>query len=426
MLKKVFLFGAGAVIPWGGPTTYELTDLVRNSGFTVCNSDITISEFIYRKLIEAGYTNDEVNFETIINVLEELIIYHSEYNLSTRTPSLLRCFVNSFEHHEIFNYSIKDENRPHGYLLQIPKNTDYPYSNRALNGENPNVFFLLHLLSEILTVIVGKVSNYSYLNENSTMIESASIYSNNFIKWMGKLKFDSVLRIYTLNYDRLFKVLLKEINIHCFEGFDTQQNPYEVDIRADIPKIINDRNTDCHYNIHGSAWWWVKQYDWKGLYNPEVVYSGAPNLPVNDNVVIKNVQRGRPIMMTNIVTGYQKAEKSMFSPIKEMHSSFENDCITAETIYIVGYSFGDEHINDCIRIALRYNPKVRIEIIDPNFISNKEIDFALYTFPFTNQELLPKKINDRLVEYNDGLIKIHTITFEDFLVEYSKNRVVTF
>lgn len=37
--NNVFLFGAGAMIDWGGPTTQELTERIREEGFKVSNSE---------------------------------------------------------------------------------------------------------------------------------------------------------------------------------------------------------------------------------------------------------------------------------------------------------------------------------------------------------------------------------------------------
>lgn len=44
MIEKsstVFLFGAGAAIAWGAPSTWELTNLNLDSGFKIKDEDIT-------------------------------------------------------------------------------------------------------------------------------------------------------------------------------------------------------------------------------------------------------------------------------------------------------------------------------------------------------------------------------------------------
>jgi len=107
--REIFLFGAGAVVDWEGPKTSDLTKLVRESGFTLKNSDTKITEYIYQRLLKSGYIDSEINFETIINVIEELVVYHSEFNKDTRTPSLLKTFLSENDLCNIFNYSIKGQ-----------------------------------------------------------------------------------------------------------------------------------------------------------------------------------------------------------------------------------------------------------------------------------------------------------------------------
>ena len=87
--SKVFLFGAGAVLPWGAPKTSDLTKLVLKSGFKIKGSDITITQFIYNTLKERKYAPEDINFETIINVIEEFISYYSYSNSRKKAPSIL-------------------------------------------------------------------------------------------------------------------------------------------------------------------------------------------------------------------------------------------------------------------------------------------------------------------------------------------------
>ena len=95
MLKKrnVILFGAGAVIDWGAPKTPDLTDLVRNGGFYTKDGKTRITEFIYNKLIDTrGYEEKDINFETIINVIEELIVYYANHGLQKKVFALMKPF----------------------------------------------------------------------------------------------------------------------------------------------------------------------------------------------------------------------------------------------------------------------------------------------------------------------------------------------
>jgi hypothetical protein len=78
--RYVFLFGAGATLQWGSPLTAELTTMILESGFKITGNKKTITEFIYDTLLANGFKSSEVNFETIINVIEELIVYYGQFN----------------------------------------------------------------------------------------------------------------------------------------------------------------------------------------------------------------------------------------------------------------------------------------------------------------------------------------------------------
>ncbi len=54
---------------WGAPFTSELTDIVRKAGFNTSSGTIKITEFIYQELRNTGFSEKDVNFETIINVI---------------------------------------------------------------------------------------------------------------------------------------------------------------------------------------------------------------------------------------------------------------------------------------------------------------------------------------------------------------------
>lgn len=235
---------------------------------------------------------------------------------------------------------------------------------------------------------------------------------------MQSLAKDSALRMYTLNYDRIFKVLLEHNNISVFEGFDVGEFvDYYVPARANVCKILTDFDSHVHYNLHGSAFWRIEALDKELLPNPEVFLTAGASFPINYEHASVQVERGRTIMPTNIVTGYQKAQKTLLTPFKQMLSAFDRDCCFAREIYIVGYSLGDEHINESIKTALRHNPNVKIVIIDPFFLKNN-LDFkmAIKLFPYRDGDMQPKTIiPDKLHSFFQGACMVHTVDFKTFL-----------
>lgn len=414
--SEIFLFGAGAVIDWNAPSTPEITERIRRTGFLMRNSDMKITEFIYQRLLKCGYSDDEINFETIINVIEELIVYNSEFNSKTQTPSLLKSFLNENELAEIYNYSIKGGKREHGFELQVPSGIDYEYSGYALWDENPNQFYLEHLINIIITEISNIVSNYSWDTAGHSVIDKVSQQSQDFRKWMKSLNKESVIRLYTLNYDGLFKSLLEKEGIACFDGFESHSsNNYHY--RPDIHRIHSDTTSNIHYNLHGSAYWEVSNLDGNSLPNHEILKTEGIGLQINDTPATFQMEKGKSIQITNIITGYQKTQKSATTPYRQFQSAFDKDCLTAKRITIIGYSFNDEHINESLKMALRYNKDLSIEIVDPLFIKNEmDYTFALNIFPFIkSNNMNPKKIRDNEFIYFDGKVKVFTLKFSKYL-----------
>ncbi len=420
MSKKniIFLFGAGSIIDWGGPLTSELTDHIRKIGYPIKNSDQKLTDYIFQSLLNNGFEESEINFETIISVIEDLAVYFSEFNTKKQTPSLLRNFLKDNDLKEILDFSIKGGERKHGYQLNIPENTEYPFSNFAYSNENPIQFYLQHLLSEIISEISGFISEYSYHTNDHSVIEVDSANSKNFIKWVSNFHIRNNLRLYTLNYDRVFKVLLEYAKIDCFEGFYTSGEVADLNgLRCDIKRIIKDEHINVHYNLHGSAFWRVIPSNESQLPSPELVYVGFPHLQINDEIANIQIEKGKPIFLTNIITGYQKAQKSMISPFKQMHFSFDRDCLSSDHIFIVGYSFSDEHINQCLKTAFRYNDKLKVEIIEPNFIKNKmDLHLSLNLFQYIESDFIfPKKIRENEFSYYNERIKVYTLKFNEYL-----------
>jgi len=415
--RTIFLFGSGATLAWGSPTTLDLTNLVREHSFKTTDNR-SITEFIYTKLIDNGYSGTDVNFETIISVIEELIVYYSQFDGDTRDPSLSSVFFASPYEKELLNYSIEGGTPRHGYLLQIPSGERYPLSKPAFHKETPSQMFFQHLLSLLLTNITAEIHRYAYHTAGHPMTTLDSDTSKSFVGWMKLLSGKSMLRLYTLNYERIFKILLARAGMDVFEGFDCGEyveGAYP--IRANVCRIQSDTESHIHYNLHGSAFWEVLPLDKKQLPNPEIVLSPLFGLPSANEPASVQMEKGRTLLFTNIITGYQKAQRGMITPFKQMQAAFDRDCTLADEVYVIGYSFGDEHINESLKTALRHNRKLRVTIVDPQFIKNKmDYELAIRLFSFMHDDnMRPEKVEDHLYRYFGGAVTVHEIGFEEFL-----------
>ena len=315
---------------------------------------------------------------------------------------------------QIFNYSIEGGIYKHGYKLQIPAGKEYEFSRSSYHKENPNQFFLQHLLSGIFTEIHAKVSKYAWDTNEHSVIDKKTTNSLNFRNWIKTKYPQNVLRLYTLNYDYLFKSLLQEEDIECFDGFsDEYIDDYHAP--AEIKRIITDFDSSIHYNLHGSSYWNVLSDIIYKIKYPVIVKTKGIHLPLSDIVSCYQMEKGKTIFVSNIITGYQKTQKSAMTPFRQMQSAFDKDCILADKITIVGYSFNDEHINESIKIAFNENPNLKIEIVDPNFIKTKmDETFAIRFFPILSDSL-QSDIKEKKYSYLKERIIVYTKYFSDYL-----------
>lgn len=417
---SVFLFGAGAVLSWGAPKTLELTKIVLNSGFLIKGEDVTITQFIYDVLLNNGYQESDINFETIINVIEELIVFYSKFDYrswkSPGIPSLPRCFSDAIFEDKLLNFEIVGGIVKHGYQFKtIKRYGSECISSYCYHNEAPEQFFFQHLLLELYTAITTKIIEYAFHSQESSNIDTESAISQNFVKWMNQYISKNPVKLYTLNYDRLFKILLERSGYEIFEGFDCGEFIEDDRIRANVPKIFSDYAVNSHYNLHGSIYWELEDLDQHSLPNAELFLS-YPNLQSNYSPSSFQMEKGKTMLLTNIITGYQKAQRGMLTPIKQMQASFDRSCISAKHLFIVGYSFGDEHINESIKTALRYNKDIIVHIIDPGFRKNDVDQQFIERFAGTRSENpTVNRTGNNLYSIFDGHVRIYTMGFEEYL-----------
>jgi hypothetical protein len=419
--KAVYLFGAGAAIPWNAPNTSDLTTLVLNSGFYCKNGTKRVTQKIVETLSNY-FPIEEINFETILNVIEELLVFHSSRDYKNTNSFLFpflesRCFLD-----EIFNYEMNGDWQ-HGSSLII-KGFELESGKSSFSNQSPQQFYLQLLYANVLTVISARVSSYSYHTTEVTKVvtENNRELNNNFYNWINsEVGNNSTVRFYTLNYDRLFSVLLKKRGINIFEGAECESEltPEEI-LPFDVKKIATDFTSNIHYNLHGSSFWDVRNRNHHQLPSIQYFLTGAPNLSSNLwEQPLAQMEKGKIINPSNIITGYQKTQKTSMSPFRQMQSAFDRDCLEANKLIIIGYSFGDAHLNETIRMAIIHNPNIDIEVIDPNFRKNK-LDEKIGLELLSNSEisLSPTNLSENSCSFLNGKVKVNEYYFDEYLNQF--------
>lgn len=398
--KIVFLFGAGAVMDWGGPRTicYRnclecipdhgtdtitnrvccLTHLINSTGFFAKDGE-RITSIIYKSLCSKS---KEVNFEALINVIEDLYVYwatkKSRGAANLYSIADFDAKINSLHHFEFSSPHSKTRK----YSISIPE-FSLLNDNFVSDTIAPHEKYYELFLNELLSGIKGHISKYSHHTLGHSVIITPHNEQVNmwFYKWMEQFANRGyILRMYTLNYDRIFKVLLQTHNLDVFEGFelDGPAVDYNQKIPPDLPRIVTDFDSHVFYNLHGSAYWEPGKYNLNGIEGYQ--YYLVPFGDIDSYVKAFEIEKGKSLLLTNIITGYQKVQRTAVAPFRQMFSAFDRDCFEADIIYVIGYSFGDEHINDIIRNARKFNKKAEIIIIDPGFDESRKKELAVSQF----------------------------------------------
>ncbi len=165
----------------------------------------------------------------------------------------------------------------------------------------------------------------------------------------------SRLKLFTLNYDTLFEQSAEEINATTIDGFSFTRRPvfngsnFDIDIvRREKSRIFHQENFEekvFHlYKLHGSL-------DWE----------------ISENQIVRRqdfIKDNDPLI---IPPSAHKFEQSYEMPFFEMMSRFQQVLRRENTVLlVVGYSFGDAHVNRVILEALNSNLNFEVVVVSPS------------------------------------------------------------
>lgn len=152
--------------------------------------------------------------------------------------------------------------------------------------------------------------------------------------WIGEIDRSEPIEVFTSNYDLLIEQALEEQNIPYFDGFVGTRKPF-----FDPYSVSND-NIPARWlrfwKIHGSINW-----------------------------ILSDEEKSSQVLRSENVSGEQavihpshkKYDESRKMPFLALVDRLEDFIRRPESVlFIVGYSFGDEHINDVIVQGLKGEP----------------------------------------------------------------------
>ncbi len=389
--RATALLGAGAAIEIGGPTSSELTK-------NICSQEETC-EALFNQIVgwnNPSHDRQQPNFEDIMNALESL----SSYSNGMR-------FKNSeYNPAELAFIEVKSQKFSEPNSLNLAK-------------------------SRLINIIAERVNQY---NGQFKCSDSNTWFWNFWVKATNSCCWD----IGTLNYDDCV-----DQSIHNFnDGYRYTDSEYST---FDPFQMTQLDNTTRIMHLHGSIFYGYRQDDKNDNYLEnffEDLYkfnSLKKSCDTWNNRSPNISQSGMQAIIGPIITGRRKSDKLLAYPYSYYYNVFQQSLLNNSSLLIVGYSFGDLHINSLLwRFKKTHGSNRRIVLIadfpkspccwnkDPlkmkwptpdmyRFIAN----FFGQTDPFTSS------IFQNPVKSLDGCVMLYVKGFKD-AVENSENEILNF
>lgn len=156
-----------------------------------------------------------------------------------------------------------------------------------------------------------------------------------FARWVSSIDRATPVEIFTTNYDLLLEQALEEQSVPFFDGFSGSRYPF-FDIHS-----VEENELPCY---------WARLWKLHGSVNWKTVNGGVCR-------VSKDVA-GSPELIYPSKLKYDQSRKMPFLAMSDKLTSFLLK--PQAVLFICGYSFGDEHINDTIINALKVNQTANV------------------------------------------------------------------
>jgi hypothetical protein len=164
-------------------------------------------------------------------------------------------------------------------------------------------------------------------NGNINLVESCRLHRD-FARWIRYAARKHSIEVFTTNYDYLFEIGFESQHLTYFDGFVGGYKPFFDPVSVENDQLIPQWTR--LWKLHGSLGWGYDEEEKRIIRSREIS---------DDSIVIY------PSMLK-----YDDSRKQPYASYIERLSSFlkKDDGV----LFVCGYSFGDEHINDTIMNGL--------------------------------------------------------------------------
>ena len=224
-----------------------------------------------------------------------------------------------------------------------------------LEGVSENIYIVNKLINYIETQMFNKINVDIESDDSQEVLE---LYKLFYQKVALRNKDLSRINIFTTNNDLFNERALDNLNINFNNGFggglERVFNParfqytFSRKIDPDLEKFEPLENMVYLYKLHGSISWIEK--DGNSLFNIHEIPISSGEVKDEDNHIL--------IYPTPL-----KQNQSLGSPYSDLIREFKTKLAQSNSVlFIVGYSFSDEHLNNIIYQSLASNSSISIVI----------------------------------------------------------------
>lgn len=333
----LILTGAGLT---AGPDFFGITTSSITKDFIAYNhpdlsDDKELVKFIYDEFCRRNKLNEteieanlqQINFETILQMIEELYSYVEDHERTTRSSKNQNSVKNTI-------FSLNER-----FLSKIN-------SVRSPAGRYYIFMFIENLYNHLIDEISRQINPFNEDSNNKGMVGFSNFLDSAFDKNLYNR------RIYTLNYDNWFSKFKD-----YFDGFKLSV--------FDSNEVINNISTDCYYNLHGCILWEILRTAQKNI-EPE----RRKDIQSFDGYTISR----EALLPSPIISGYNKLTRINSSPFLEIFHSLTSECISAKKVLIIGYSFSDPHVNNNLQFIPKDSKIIIVLYYDHLLLNDQEGD----------------------------------------------------
>ncbi len=219
---------------------------------------------------------------------------------------------------------------------------------------------LYHDTDSEVKEIVNKIKQI--IISNCTIIMPEDAPHKEFLKRITarKLKHNR-LKLFTTNYDMLFEQAANECGFTMIDGFTFT-----------FPRVFNGNNYDYDIVIRKNSRITAQENYAGKVFHLYKLHGSLDWEKDEESGQIRKCDFANNKMPVMIFPSSIKYETSYEQPFFEMMSRFQTELrMDNALLIIIGYSFGDKHINSMIFEALELNHSLQLVIVDP-YIDNFE------------------------------------------------------